>query len=77
MSFIIDTEVVAWDKEKNIILPFQILSTRKRKDVSSSNIAVQVCIFAFDLLYLNGEVSIYYILFTIYSYILIEKIHFY
>jgi DNA ligase-1 len=54
-SFVLDSEAVAWDSEKNCILPFQILSTRKRKDVSTEDIRVHVCVFAFDLLYLNGE----------------------
>ncbi|KAL1929838.1 hypothetical protein VTP01DRAFT_992 [Rhizomucor pusillus] len=54
-SFIIDCEAVAWDREKKSILPFQILSTRKRKDVKEEDIKVQVAIYAFDCLYLNGE----------------------
>ncbi|KAF8969544.1 hypothetical protein BGZ46_010656 [Entomortierella lignicola] len=54
-SFVLDCEAVAWDRERKCILPFQVLSTRKRKDVKEEDIKVQVCIFAFDLLYLNGE----------------------
>ncbi|KAJ3340383.1 hypothetical protein HDU93_007108 [Gonapodya sp. JEL0774] len=54
-SFVLDCEAVAWDKEEKNILPFQVLSTRKRKDVAVEDLKVQVCIFAFDLLYLNGK----------------------
>mmetsp|Transcript_3269 Transcript_3269/g.4502 ORF Transcript_3269/g.4502 Transcript_3269/m.4502 type:complete len:806 (+) Transcript_3269:52-2469(+) len=54
-SFIIDCEAVAFDREKQKILPFQVLSTRARKTVALEDIKVQVCLYAFDLLYLNGE----------------------
>ncbi|TID30497.1 hypothetical protein CANINC_000850 [Pichia inconspicua] len=54
-SLILDCECVAWDLKTEKILPFQILSTRKRKDVQEKDIQVQVCLFAFDILYYNGE----------------------
>jgi DNA ligase-1 len=53
--FILDCEVVAWDGKENKILPFQVLSTRKRKDVTVDSVQVQVVLFAFDLIYLNGR----------------------
>ncbi|KAG1757595.1 ATP-dependent DNA ligase [Suillus lakei] len=37
------------------LMPFQELSKRKRKDVKVEDIQVKVCLFAFDLIYLNGE----------------------
>lgn len=33
----------------------QVLSTRARKDVKVDDIKVQVCLYAFDCLYLNGS----------------------
>ncbi|OWZ52250.1 DNA ligase 1 [Cryptococcus neoformans 125.91] len=54
-TFVIDAEAVAYDLETKKILPFQDLSRRKRKDVKAEDITVRVHIFAFDLLYLNGE----------------------
>ncbi|KAF7729330.1 hypothetical protein EC973_004586 [Apophysomyces ossiformis] len=53
-SFIIDSEIVAISEEGNI-LPFQILSNRSRKNVTVDSINVQVCVLAFDLMYINNE----------------------
>jgi len=53
---VFDAEAVAIDINTNKLLPFQELSRRKRKDVKVEDIQVRVCLFAFDLLYLNGEV---------------------
>eukprot|EP00850_Spirogloea_muscicola_P016575 SM000135S27019 [mRNA] locus=s135:205847:211629:- [translate_table: standard] len=54
-SFVLDCEAVAYDREQKRILPFQVLSTRAKKGVIVGDIKVQVCIFAFDLLYINGR----------------------
>ncbi|KAI0936388.1 hypothetical protein AcV5_004540 [Taiwanofungus camphoratus] len=54
-SFVLDAEAVAIDKDNGKLMPFQELSRRKRKDVKVEDIQVRVCLFAFDLLYLNGE----------------------
>ncbi|KAF5314030.1 hypothetical protein D9611_006793 [Ephemerocybe angulata] len=54
-SFVIDAEAVAVDRTTGQLLPFQELSRRKRKDVKVEDIQVRVSLFAFDLLYLNGE----------------------
>src|SRR5690606_8123232 len=62
-SFVLDCEAVAWDKVEKKILPFQQLMTRKRKDVAVEDIKVKVCVFAFDLLYLNGKVRICLLIF--------------
>jgi DNA ligase-1 len=54
-SFILEGEVVAVDKETGDLKPFQVLSNRARKDVAIHEVSVNVCLFAFDLMYLNGE----------------------
>ncbi|KAH9919076.1 DNA ligase I [Fomitopsis serialis] len=54
-TFVFDAEAVAIDKDSGKLMPFQELSRRKRKDVKVEDIQVRVCLFAFDLLYLNGE----------------------
>jgi DNA ligase-1 len=58
-SFVLDCESVAWDVVEKKVLPFQQLMTRKRKDVKVEDVKVKVCIFAFDILYLNGETLVH------------------
>ncbi|KAK4556340.1 hypothetical protein LTR86_006484 [Recurvomyces mirabilis] len=54
-SFILEGEVVAVDQTTGDLKPFQILANRARKDVVIQSVKVEVCLFAFDLMYLNGE----------------------
>ena len=54
-NFILDSEIVAYDPQQEKILPFQNLSTRSRKGVKLEDVEVSVCIFAFDLIYMNDK----------------------
>ena len=54
-SFIIEGEVVAVDHGSGELKAFQTLTNRARKDVAIGSIKVDVCLFSFDLMYLNGE----------------------
>jgi DNA ligase 1 len=54
-TFIMEGEVVAVDQESGELKTFQTLSNRARKDVAIGSVKVAVCLFAFDLMYLNGE----------------------
>ncbi|KAK0536270.1 hypothetical protein OC834_001250 [Tilletia horrida] len=54
-SFIMDAEVVAIGTSSDELLPFQTLAGRSRKDVQLKDVKVKVGIFAFDLMYLNGQ----------------------
>ncbi|TVY32093.1 DNA ligase [Lachnellula subtilissima] len=54
-SFIMEGEVVAVDQESGDLKTFQTLANRARKDVAIGSVKVNVCLFAFDLMYLNGE----------------------
>ena len=57
-SFIIDAEIVAIDPTDGSVKSFQELSNRARKDVKIDDVKVAVCVFAFDLMYLDGRVSV-------------------
>jgi len=54
-SFVIDCEAVAFDRENNKILPFQQIQGRARKGVALDDIKCNVCLFAFDILFLDGK----------------------
>lgn len=54
-SFILEGEVVAIDQETGDLKAFQTLTNRAKKDVAIESIKVAVCLFSFDLMYLNGE----------------------
>lgn len=52
-SFVLDAEVVAVDAH-GALLPFQRLATRPRKGIALEDVAVRVCVYAFDVLYVDG-----------------------
>lgn len=54
-SCVLDAEVVAFNNKTGQLVPFQILSTRKKTEESAETAKVQVIVQAFDLMYLNGE----------------------
>ena len=54
-SCVLDCEMVPWDGEKHRPLPRLDLSTRKKGPVRRAEVDVKVHVFAFDLLYHNGE----------------------
>jgi len=54
-SFIMEGEVVAVDQSSGELKNFQTLTNRARKDVAIGSITIDVCLFAFDLMYLNGQ----------------------
>ncbi|KAK3939357.1 DNA ligase 3 [Diplogelasinospora grovesii] len=54
-SFIMEGEVVAVDRAAGELKNFQTLTNRARKDVAIGSITVDVCLFSFDLMYLNGQ----------------------
>lgn len=54
-SFIMEGEVVAIDHDNGELKTFQTLSNRARKDVQIGSVTIDVCMFAFDLMYLNGQ----------------------
>lgn len=54
-SFILDAEICAIDPVTGQLKSFQSLANRSRKDVKIEDVDIQVGIFAFDLMYLNGQ----------------------
>jgi DNA ligase 1 len=54
-SFIMEGEVVAVDRQNGELKNFQTLTNRARKDVEIGTITINVCLFAFDLMFLNGQ----------------------
>ncbi|KZT70977.1 ATP-dependent DNA ligase [Daedalea quercina L-15889] len=55
-SFILDSEIVAIDPTDGRLKSFQELSNRARKDVRIEDVKVAVCVYAFDIMYLDGEI---------------------
>ncbi|TBU19858.1 DNA ligase, partial [Hamiltosporidium tvaerminnensis] len=59
-NFILDTEIVAFDFCNQKILPFQLLSTRKRKEVRVEDIQIEIQVFIFDILFFEDTELLQY-----------------
>ena len=57
-SCITDSEIVAIDPANGRLKTFQELASRARKDILIQDVKVTVGVYAFDLMYLNGEVRL-------------------
>jgi DNA ligase-1 len=57
-SLILDCEIVALEKGTGAFRPFQELAGRAKKDVRVEDVKVEVGLFAFDLMLLNGKVRL-------------------
>ncbi|XP_031395573.1 DNA ligase 6 isoform X1 [Punica granatum] len=59
MTFVLDAEIVAVDRNRSKLMSFQELSSRERGSRDSSipvdSIKVEICVFVFDIMFANGE----------------------
>ncbi|KAL6310348.1 ATP-dependent DNA ligase [Sparassis latifolia] len=55
-SFIIDAEIVAIDPNSGSLKSFQDLANRARKDVKLDDVKISVCVYAFDIMYLDEQI---------------------
>lgn len=58
LSFVIDSECVGFDFDKQIFLPFQTLSKRIMTKEFNEVKHINICVRAFDIMYLNGKTLI-------------------
>ncbi|KAK9840432.1 hypothetical protein WJX74_009841 [Apatococcus lobatus] len=61
-GLVLDAELVAVDRSygKVRLRAFQELSTRARGGVTTDQVTINVCVFVFDLLYVDGESLVHY-----------------
>lgn len=63
-SFIMDSEVVAIGQDGKL-QNFQTLANRSRKNVSLDSVTIPICVYGFDLMYLNGQVISHLIIYLV------------
>lgn len=57
---VLDGEIVAWDPVDKKLLSFQTLSSRKKVVKNINDVEIPVCVFLFDIIYLNGNMLLNY-----------------